>query len=45
MKDIRLLRSLSIDKRSERRSIGIDIPGGLGNGVEAKEVLEYSGEI
>jgi hypothetical protein len=55
MKDIRRLRSVrffrvrrrffAISKPSERRSIGIDIQGRLGNGGEARAVLEYGGEI
>ena len=52
MKDIRRLGSVrsfpvqrrffSINRSSERRSIGIDIKGRLGNGGDAKAVLEYS---
>jgi hypothetical protein len=55
MKDIRRLRLVrflrvwrrffAISNHSERRSIGIDIQGRLGNGGEAKTVLEYGGEI
>jgi hypothetical protein len=55
MKDIRRLPSVcffrvrrrffAINKPSERRSIGIDIRGWLGNGAEAKAVLEYGGEL
>jgi hypothetical protein len=52
MKDIRRLRLVgffrrffAICKPSERRSIGIDVQGQLGNGGEAKTVLEYGGEI
>ena len=54
MKDIRRLRLVrflsvwrrlfSISNHSERRSIGIDIQGRLGNGGKAKAV-EYGGEI
>jgi hypothetical protein len=43
MKDLR--RLFAISKRSERRSIGIDISGWLGNGTEVKAVLEYGREI
>ena len=34
----------AISNHSERRSIGIDIQGWVGNGGEAKTVLEYSGK-
>jgi hypothetical protein len=54
MKDLRRLRLVrffrvrrrffAIGKPSERRSIGIDIPGRLGNGGDARAVLEY-GEV
>ena len=54
MKDIRRLRLVrfisvwlrlfSISNHSERRSIGIDIQGWVGNGGEAKTVLEYGGK-
>jgi hypothetical protein len=36
-------RFLAIGNHSERRSIGIDIQGRLGNGGEAGTVLEYYG--
>jgi hypothetical protein len=32
-------------KRSEWQSIGVDIPGRLGNGGDARAVLKYGGEI
>jgi hypothetical protein len=38
-------RLFAISRSSERRSIGIDIQGRLGNGGEAKVVLEYGGRI
>jgi hypothetical protein len=38
-------RLFAISTPSEWRSIGIDIPGRLGNGGEAKAELEYSEEI
>jgi hypothetical protein len=37
-------RFFAISKPPERRSIGIYIQGRLGNGGEAKAVLEYDGD-
>ncbi len=37
-------RFFAIRKPSEWQYIGIDIPGQLGNGREAKAVLEYGGD-
>jgi hypothetical protein len=55
MKDIRRLRLVrffrvqrrffAISMPSERRSIGIDIQGRLGNSGDARTVLEYGEEI
>src|SRR6266852_3746318 len=41
----RRLFAISKPSLAERESIGIDIQGRLGNGGEARAVLEYGGEI